>query len=175
MKRFLLLLPILLGTPALAGDLGPADLTQGEVENYHQNFVKFDAECGYGAVSKQQCILLISPTRLYVDDKSIPVSQIQDVFEGVDDLTGSRFRHLSKGLKRRGGGGGLIGLYYKSSSEETNLSGFGFKKWGCMQAFNVTLKFVRSGGLIPIEKAIFNSPCSTSNEDSQIQNAYYLK
>lgn len=173
MKRLLLqMLPLLLVTPAFAGDLGPADLTQGEIDNYHQNFVKFDAQCGYGAIPKQQCILLISPTRLYVDDKSILISQIKDVFEGVDDLTGSRFRHLSKGLKRRGGGGGLIGLYYKSSNGKTNLSGFGFEKWGCMQAFNVTLKFVRSGGLIPMEKAIFNSPCSTSKDNSQIPNTY---
>ncbi len=148
--------------PAFATGLGAADLTSEEVKNLHQNLVLFEAYCGYRSIPRQKCALAITPTRLHVGTDSIPLANILGVFEGVDDLTGGRFRHYASGLKRRGGGGGLIGIYYKTDQGDNRLAGFGFERWGCMQAFNTTLSYVRNGGVIPIEHVSKENECGLS-------------
>jgi len=149
--------------PSIGEDLGPADLTPAEVKNFHQNIVVFEAYCGYSSVPRQKCPVAITPTRLVVGSSSIPLRNIVSVFEGVDDLTGGRFRHYASGLKRRGGGGGLMGIYYTTSKGNVGLAGLGFERWGCMQAFNISLAYVRSGGSIGFNDVSRNNECSPSD------------
>ena len=171
MKRLLTML-LLFAAPALAGDLGPADLSDSEIRQYHQNFVLFEAYCGYRDTPTVKCPVAITPSRLFVGDASIALDQIVDVFDGhgFEDRIGERFRELSSGIKRKGV---LTGIYYKDSKGRLRLAALGFGRHPCSKAFHVTLDYVRKGGLIALEGAERKGPCGLTEDTSFDLEANY--
>ena len=164
-KRLLLTAALLLcSAPGNAQSLGPADLSDSEIPQYHQNFVLFEAYCGYRDTPTAKCPVAITPSRLYVGDSSIALDQIVDIFDGAgfEDRIGVRFRELSSGLKKSRGG--LIGIYYKDSQGSLRLASLGFGRHACNQAFNITLDYIRQGGVIALEDAERKGPCGLTDD-----------
>mgnify|MGYP001243439922 CR=1 FL=1 len=100
--KFFFLVAILFA-PSVRAGLGNAELTKSDLSYYHQNFIVFEAYCGYRSKSTSKCAVAITPSRLYVDDNFIPLNSIRKVFVGTNHsgLTGDRFREAATGLKRK--------------------------------------------------------------------------
>ena len=77
MKRLLLLLPLLLGTQAIAGDLGPADLSAEQMASAFPPIgTKWDAWCG-SYRKRIDCSVELGETSLIVDGTfEVPYSSI---------------------------------------------------------------------------------------------------
>ena len=173
MKKLLLTAALLLcSAPGNAQSLGPADLSDSEIPQYHQNFVLFEAYCGYRDTPTAKCPVAITPSRLHVGDNSIALHQIVDVFDGhgFEDRIGERFRELSSGIKRKGV---LTGIYYKNNEGSLRLAALGFGRLPCFKAFNVSLDFVRNGGVIALEDAERQGPCGLTEDTSFDLEANY--
>lgn len=152
--------------PCFAEGLGNADLSDGEIKGYHQNLVLFEAYCGYRDKATAKCAVAVTPSRLYVDDRFIPLNSILDVFTGSghDKLFGDRFREYSTGLKRSRSE--ITGIYYKRQNGSIGLAALSFGSQQCAYNFNRTLQYVRLGGSIPITDVPREAPCGLTPDTS---------
>lgn len=160
--------------PCSAQGLGKADLSEGEINGYHQNLVLFEAYCGYRDKPTAKCAVAITPSRLYVDSDYIPLTSIVDVFTGSghDKLIGDRFREFSSGLKKSRSE--ITGIYYKRLNGSLGLAALSFGSQQCGFNFNRTLQYVRLGGSIRIENVSPKAPCGLTSETSfDLQRNYH--
>ena len=170
--KFFFLIAILF-TPSVRAGLSNAELTKSDLSYYHQNLVVFEAYCGYRSKSTSKCVVAVTPSRLYVDDDFIPLDSIQKVFVGTNHsgLTGDRFREAATGLKRKRSE--VVGLYYKKRDGMLGAAAFAFGHESCKNAFNVTLDFVRYGGIIPAPDVRLEGPCGLTDDTSFDLKANY--
>lgn len=153
-------------TPCLAQGLGRADLSESEINGYHQNLVLFEAYCGYRDKATAKCAVAITPSRLYVNSDYILLSSIVDVFTGSghDKLIGDRFRESSSGLKKSRSE--ITGIYYRHPNGSLGLAALSFGSQQCGFNFNRTLQYVRLGGSIRIQDVPKEGPCGLTPDTS---------
>jgi hypothetical protein len=152
--------------PSFSQTLGNADLSDSEIKGNHQSLVLFEAYCGYRDKPTTKCAVAITPSRLYVNNNSISLKSILDVFSGSghDKLIGNRFREYSSGLKKSRSE--LTGIYYKRNDGSVGLAAFAFGSQQCGFNFNRTLQFIRLGGSIPLSEVANDAPCGLTADTS---------
>ena len=157
---------IALTQPSLSQSLGNADLSDSEIKGYHQGLVLFEAYCGYRDKPTTKCAVAITPSRLYVNNNSISLKSILDVFTGSghDKLIGDRVSEYSSGLRKSRSE--LTGIYYKQENGSVGLAAFAFGSQQCGFNFNRTLQFVRLGGSIPFSEVANDAPCGLTSDTS---------
>ena len=151
-RHFLLMLLLLFSVPVHGGELGIADLTANDLEKLHGNIVSFGGRCGWTAEKPEDCTVVITPTRLFINEKSIKLSQLRE----TNTVFPYRFIKTAGKLRLRGP---IAPFLYVDESGKFNAFAIGFMHQDCAISFLVSLNYVRIGGIISAQKAREEKSC----------------
>lgn len=134
MRRGIIFGLALFAGSAIAGDLGVADVTKGDIERFTGGRSSFEALCGTSE-REQACKVEFSHGKIVVNgSNAIPLSSVTDVAfsRGGDDPGPIGHRLWGKWYDQ-------TAVFYKDQAGQSSLAVFGFRHAATWMHFNLNL------------------------------------